>query len=141
MKNMIAVLVAASLVACGGAPQSRSPAAPERNEMSKPSAGPKPSAGSAACPLLVSFGSYAMGIDGETLRRVEQLLGADPAVTDVVRTGGGREGELTLCASVGSAADRDRLFEAIRALFPRRPRGPLSVQTDSGRIFEANNAT
>lgn len=91
------------------------------------------------CPLLVEFGSYAMGIDAETLRRVEALLAADAAVTGVTREQRGREGETRLCVRARGAADRDRLFREIGALFPSDPRGPLTVRTDSGLRFEAGN--
>jgi hypothetical protein len=136
MQTQVALLAFASLAACNAAPRSPA-AAPEENEMTKPTRADA----AARCPLLVAFGSYAMGIDGETLRRVEQLFDGDPAVTGVERSRQGREGEVTLCASVASETDRDRLFDAVSALFPRRPRGPLSVRTDAGRVFEANNAT
>ena len=138
MKSSYAVLAAAAVAACAEGPKAETPH-PEAPAATKGIDMPKE--GSPACTLLVAFGSYAMGIDGEALRRIEGLLGADPAVIGVTRSPRGREGEVTLCAAVRSEADRDRIFSAIAALFPRRPRGPLSVRTNDGREFHANNGT
>jgi hypothetical protein len=139
MKRFFAFLAAAALCACAAAPGAETPGAgtPAAQEGSDMSDSHIP----AGCPLLISFGSYAMGIDRGTLRRVEALLAADPAVTAVIRSPWGREGEVTLCAAVRSDADRDRLFAAVAALFPRRPHGPLSIRTNDGREFRADNAT
>jgi len=133
MKRLAALLAAASLVACAGRQ--------EGNIVSEPGGSTSEGEIPADCPLVIAFGSYAMGIDSETLRRVEGLLAGDPAVTGVTRSPWGREGEVTLCAAVRSNADRDRLFAAVAALFPQRPRGPLSVRTNDGREFQANNGT
>jgi hypothetical protein len=125
----IPTLLAAALAGCQAAPEG-SDAAPAQ-----------PQAAPARCALEIEFGSYAMGIDRPTLDRVERLLAGDAAVTSVTRRSWGREGEVTLCASVRRAADRDRLFAAIAALFPADPRGPLTVRTDAGRIFQASDPT
>jgi hypothetical protein len=131
--RLAALLAAATLLACAGRQ--------EGNMVSEPDGSTSEGEIPAHCPLTIHFGSYAMGIDGKTLRRVESLLAGDPAVTGVTRSPWGREGEVTLCASIRSNADRDRLFAAVAALFPRRPRGPLSVRTNDGRELQANQGT
>ncbi|HEX8192242.1 MAG TPA: hypothetical protein VF552_05025 [Allosphingosinicella sp.] len=128
MKKITLLAIPAALAGCHAAPEGPAAAA------SQP-----PQAAPAACALEIEFGSYAMGIDRTALARVEQLLAGDGAVTSVTRRNWGREGEITLCVSVRGAADRDRLFTAVSALFPARPHGPLSVTTDTGRVFRANN--
>lgn len=91
----------------------------------------------ADCPLVIGFASYGAGIDGGALRVVEALLGADRAVRGVSRHNWGREGEVTLCARTRSRADAARLFRAIRARIPARPRGPITIRTREGLRFEA----
>ena len=127
MKGLAALMILAT-AACDTGGKTPAGAAPAT---AAPDGAPAP------CPLEIRFGSYAMGIDGGTLRRVEQLLAADGAVTSVTRTPWGREGELTICAAVRSPADAERLAREIAALFPEDPRGPLSVRTASGLAFAA----
>jgi len=91
----------------------------------------------ADCALRVEFGSYAMGIDRSASAAVAQLLVDDPGVASAQTFPWGREGEKTICVEVRSAADAERLFEAISRTFPAEPRGPLSVTTRSGRRFSA----
>lgn len=89
----------------------------------------------ADCPLIVGFGSYAMGIDGAAYASVDRLLRADRGVRAVTRHPWGREGEVTLCARTRSRADAQRLFTAIRARLPARPRGPISLELLGGRRY------
>jgi hypothetical protein len=91
----------------------------------------------ADCPLVIGFSSYAMGIDGATLRAVDALLSKDRGVRLVTRHPWGREGEVTLCVRTRSRADAARLFETIRRRLPARPRGPVSVRTRDGRNAQA----
>ena len=86
------------------------------------------------CDLMVSFGSYAMGIDHRALAAVRRIL-ADRAVRSVENFGGGREGETALCALTRRPADATRLFNRIRAVLPAAPRGPIAVRTASGLAF------
>ena len=88
------------------------------------------------CDLTVSFGSYAMGIDGPALAAVRRILG-DRAVRSVEDVARGREGETYLCARTRSPADATRLFNRIRAILPAAPRGPIAVRTASGLSFHA----
>lgn len=138
MKTVAALAAALALAACASPGDG---AASNQEDMAMAAAGNAMGGmdESETCPLRVEFGSYAMGIDGETLRRVEALLAADAAVTGVTREQRGREGETMLCVSARSVTDRDRLFREIGALFPNDPRGPLTVRTDSGLRFEAGN--
>jgi hypothetical protein len=78
-----------------------------------------------------------MGIDRVTFTKVETLLAADRGVTKVERSPWGREGEVTLCATTRSGRDATRLFRAIAALAPAKPRGPITVSTRSGLTFTA----
>ena len=89
------------------------------------------------CPLTVSFGSYAMGIDTAALRKVDALLAHDRGVRSVDRQHWGREGETTLCVKTRRSADARRLARRIRMLLPARPRGPITVATRDGLRFEA----
>lgn len=142
MKNLAALLAVAALAGCAEPPRpgggGQAHAGGNVTTPADPASDP---AVPAACTIVIAFGSYAMGIDRDALRRVEALLAGDSAVTGVTRSGWGREGELTLCAAIRSDADRDRLFAAVAALLPRRPVGPVSVRTNDGREFQANNGT
>jgi hypothetical protein len=89
------------------------------------------------CPLSVSFGSYAMGIDQGTLKSVDRLLARDRGVRNVDRRRWGREGEVTLCVQTRTRADAKRLFTRVKKLFPAKPRGPLTVETNGGLSFHA----
>jgi hypothetical protein len=115
-----------------------SQAAPAGAAAEEPKAAPP---ARAACSLEIEFGSYAMGIDRKTLELVELILAREAAVTSVTRRAWGREGEVTLCATIPRAGYRERLFETIASIFPARPRGPLSITADNGRVFRANNDT
>jgi hypothetical protein len=79
------------------------------------------------CPLAVSFGSYAMGIDRPTFEKVSALLAHDRGVRSIEQHRWGREGEVTLCARTRGRADARRLFGAIRAWLPKQPRGPVTL--------------
>jgi hypothetical protein len=79
------------------------------------------------CALTVSFGSYAMGIDGETYAAVSRLLAHDRGMQAIEQYRWGREGELTLCARTRSGADARRLAARVKALVPAKPRGPVTV--------------
>ncbi|HEY0014550.1 MAG TPA: hypothetical protein VGB79_17040 [Allosphingosinicella sp.] len=129
----VPTIIAAALAGCQAAPEGAEPAA------AQPQAAPAAPGAPAPCSLEIEFGSYAMGIDVRTLELVEQILARDPAVGSVTRRAWGREGEVTLCATVRRPASRDSLFDSISSIFPARPRGPLSITSDTGRVFRANN--
>ncbi|MEA3010310.1 MAG: hypothetical protein QOJ91_2002 [Sphingomonadales bacterium] len=90
------------------------------------------------CPLVVDFASYGAGVDRTAYRAVSDLLASDPAVLSVDRQPWGREGEVALCVTPRSAADAERLFHRIAAVFPADPRGPLEVRTRSGLAHRAS---
>ncbi len=79
------------------------------------------------CPLAISFGSYAMGIDRTAFDAVSALLSRDRGVKGIEQYRWGREGEVTLCARTRSRADARRLFGAVRLRLPPKPRGPVTV--------------
>lgn len=89
------------------------------------------------CRVRIEFGSYAMGIDADALARIEAALDADRAVTAVDRQRWGREGEVTLCATLASDAAARTLFDRLRNLLPATPRGPISLETRDGRMARA----
>ena len=91
----------------------------------------------ADCPLTIRFGSYAMGIDGTAYDATVRLLTRDRGVTRVEQRNWGREGERTLCAMTRSRADARRLFGRVKALFPRKPRGPLTVSLRGGPDYHS----
>lgn len=121
MKTMTPLLAATALFAA--------PAAIARLPMN---AGPAP----ADCPLTIGFASYGAGIDGGSVQAVDRLLARDRAVRAVTRHRWGREGEVTLCVRTRGGADAARLFRAVRALLPARPRGPIALRTRTGLRYE-----
>ena len=93
-----------------------------------------PAEPAAACSLTVRFGSYAMGVDGGAAAAIDKLLAASADVKDVSRSAAGREGEYTLCVTARDAAGAARLFDALAALLPARPRGPISIEGPGKRV-------
>lgn len=106
-------LIVAGLAATGGC-ASREPAA---------------ASDAARCDILVSFGSYAMGIDRPAADAVDRILASDEAVKSVTREAAGREGEYALCVGTRSAAAAARLFDRLRAALPAAPRGPIVLRS------------
>ena len=101
------------------------------------SAPAQPSEDAAVCDLKVDFASIGTGIDSATLQKVEALLSGDTGVATVDRKRWGMEGEVTLCADTRTDADSDRLFGAVKALFPASSTKPLRVETRSGQRYQA----
>ena len=95
-----------------------------------------PAEPAAACSVTVRFGSYAMGIDAATAAAVDKLLAGSGDVTDVSRSAAGREGEYALCVATRDAAGAARIFNAVAALLPPKPRGPIEVE-GAGRHVRA----
>ena len=91
----------------------------------------------ADCPLTISFGSYAMGIDSGAYGATLKLLSRDRGVVRIEQRNWGREGERTLCAVTRSRADARRLFARVKAMFPRKPRGPLTVSLRGGAEYHS----
>lgn len=91
------------------------------------------------CDVKVTFGSYAMGIDQPAFERIDRLLSRDGRVGSSERQRWGREGEITICAKARRRSDVAALFYRVKALFPRKPRGPLTVEAGA-RKFSAGRA-
>jgi len=136
MTRYLILPLAAALASC------TSMAADETSAPAQPPAAPtivgtvSSAAVPADCPLTIAFGSYAMGIDNPTRARAEALLAGDRGVVGFEAHRWGREGEVTYCVRTRAAADAARLFRAVRALVPPRPRGPISLRTAGGLSFE-----
>lgn len=94
-------------------------------------------AAAAECDLKVDFASIGTGIDGETLQKVDTLLSGDTGISTIDRNRWGKEGEITLCVHTRTAADADRLFEAVKKAFPTSSVKPLAVETATGKQFRA----
>jgi hypothetical protein len=86
------------------------------------------------CAVTVIFGSYAAGIDGQTLARMDRALRLDRRVSRVTRHPWGREGEVTLCIYTRTYAGAVPLSRELRRMIPARPRGPVSVNLFPNRV-------
>ena len=92
------------------------------------------------CHVEVSFGSYAMGVDGELKAQIQAVIEADDDVLDVNETRWGREGESTLCISTLGMPAADRLYDEIAALIPDfSVRAPTSVTHIDGRTHASES--
>lgn len=120
---LFALALTAVLAACAATPPDSAPA--------------QPSEDTAACDLKVDFASIGTGIDSATLQKVEALLSGDTGVATVDRKRWGMEGEITLCADTRTDADANRLFDAVKALFPASSAKPLRIETRSGQHYQA----
>jgi hypothetical protein len=87
------------------------------------------------CRITVAFGSYAAGIDGPTLARMERMLQSDRRVQRFTRHPWGREGEVTLCIYARGTAGAGPLARQLRAMIPARPRGPVTVSLRPNRVY------
>ncbi|MBX3564716.1 MAG: hypothetical protein KF730_09090 [Sphingomonas sp.] len=101
------------------------------------SAQPEPAPGK--CDVKISFGSYAMGIDRGTYARVRRILAHDRGVARSSEQRWGREGEVTVCVTTKRHTDTTRLYARIRAVLPRNPRGPVTLEAGA-RNFTAGRA-
>lgn len=81
-----------------------------------------------SCGLLVSFGSYAMGIDQDLFARISAYVVMAPGVEAASLARWGREGERTLCVKA-APAELDRIYDAIKAMIPvEQPRAPTTLE-------------
>lgn len=124
MKQLVLAIAAVAIL--GNASPQRRPLEPVRVDEVR-----------ANCPLTVSFGSYAMGIDSGAFDATLRLLSRDRGVTRIEQRNWGREGERTLCAVTRSRADARRLYARVKAIFPRKPRGPLTVALRGGPEYHS----
>ena len=96
------------------------------------SIGPIPSG---SCEVKVDFASIGTGIDSATLEKVDAVLSGDKGVSTVDRQRWGKEGEITLCIDTLTGGDADRLFSAIKSVFPASSQKPISVETAAGQHY------
>ncbi|MDO9335181.1 MAG: hypothetical protein Q7T61_02155 [Caulobacter sp.] len=99
---------------------------------------PPPSVpGGEGCDVSVSFGSYAMGIDGEAYARVETwLAGHKDLVAAVKVTPWGREGERTVCVTTTSPAAIKPVFSGVVKLLPvEGKKAPITALSKTGGHF------
>ena len=99
---------------------------------------PPPSVpGGEGCDVSISFGSYAMGIDGEAYARVETwLAGHKDLVADVKVTPWGREGERTVCVTTTSPAAIKPVFSGVVKQLPAvGKKAPITALSKTGGHF------
>ena len=123
MKRLVFPLATAAALLAAPAAQARAPGPLPRNVVPPD------------CGITIAFGSYAAGIDGPSLARIEHLLRRDRRVRRFSRHPWGREGEVTLCVYTRSHGSAGALSRQLRAMIPARPRGPISVTLLSNRVF------
>lgn len=88
------------------------------------------------CPVVVSFGSYAMGIDQAAHREIKRYASRSHRIRIVSETPWGREGERTMCIDARTKKDANRAFDDLRAMIRAGARtGPTTVATASGRTW------
>jgi len=94
--------------------------------------------GGESCDVSISFGSYAMGIDGDAYARVETWLAAHKdLVTDVEVTPWGREGERTVCVMTSSPAAIKPVFSGVVKQLPAvGKKAPITAMSRTGGHFQ-----
>lgn len=93
-----------------------------------------------ACGVSVQFGSYAMGIDRGAFDKVQTLLRRDARVRGVDLQRWGREGETSMCVQLRRERDARAVFGRVKAVLPRKPKGPIVVEA-KGMRYEAPRAS
>ena len=123
-----AAAVAGTLAACatGESADAASPAAP---------------GDSGACDVTIVFGSYAMGIDGDTFAKVSAYLeGRRDIVGQAETTNWGREGERTICIDAKTEAAARRIYADLEAMAPPTAnRGPITIRSRFGDQFQSKS--
>ena len=127
MKRLVLIAAAAaSLAACATteSADAASPAAPGDSE---------------ACDVTVVFGSYAMGIDGDTFAKVEAYLAErKDVVSQAQTTSWGREGERTICIDAKTDAAAKKIYADLEAMAPKTAnRGPITLKSRFGDGFQS----
>lgn len=91
------------------------------------------------CDVTVVFGSYAMGIDGESFRKVEAYLKRRPKVK-YTATAWGREGERTVCVDTRNKAQTRKVYADLRGMLPRvSRRGPVEIRSNLGEAYRTRS--
>jgi hypothetical protein len=90
------------------------------------------------CPVLVRFGSFAMGIDRPAFEAVEQALRAAPRSPEITERPWGREGERDLCVAARDKGEAQALLNIAREAVPARPlRGPVTILLYGRTVYPA----
>jgi hypothetical protein len=130
VKALAALAFAALLSACGTTGVvAEAPGAPPPTLPGTPAGG---------CDVAVSFGSYAMGIDGDALAKLEAYIAGHPGlVAKAETTPWGREGERTVCLTSTNPATTRRVFMDVQSMMPRiGKRAPITVVSRDGDQFQ-----
>ena len=91
------------------------------------------------CDVTIVFGSYAMGIDGQSFARVEAYLKRRPNVR-FTSTSWGREGERTVCVDTKTAKATRKVYTDIRGMLPRvSRRGPVEIRSNLGQTYRTQS--
>ncbi len=93
----------------------------------------------AGCDVTVVFGSYAMGIDGDTFQRVETYLeDRSDIIAKAETTAWGREGERTICIDARNDEATRRIYSALEGMAPATAnRGPITIKSRFGDHFQS----
>jgi len=90
------------------------------------------------CPVLVRFGSFAMGIDQPAYQAVQEALRAAPSAPAVTERPWGREGEVDLCVAARDKGEAQALLKIARDAVPARPlRGPVTILLYDRTVYPA----
>lgn len=85
------------------------------------------------CDVTIVFGSYAMGIDGQSFDKIDAYLKRRAPAVRYTATNWGREGERTLCVTTRSRMATRKVFNDVRNMLPRvARRGPVEVRSRFG---------
>jgi hypothetical protein len=131
-----AALLSAAALAAALAAVPANAAQPANPPQGHPSIAP----GDENCDVTIVFGSYAMGIDGESLGKVERYLKRRAPSVHYTATSWGREGERTVCVTTRSKRVTRKVFSDIRNLLPQYSRrGPVEVRSRLGEAYQTRN--
>ena len=124
MRLAVLLSVAALAAACATVPATA--AQPEGSRLSI-------APGDENCDVTVVFGSYAMGLDGQTFTRVDAYLKRRAPAVTANTTSWGREGERTICVTTRYGKATRKVFNDIRNMTPRMARrGPVEIRSRFG---------
>ena len=91
------------------------------------------------CDVTVVFGSYAMGIDGQSYQKAEAYLKRRKGVR-YTSTNWGREGERTICVDTKNKTQTRKVYADIRGMLPRvSRRGPVEIRSNLGEAYRTRS--
>jgi hypothetical protein len=109
-------------------------------DAAQPAGQPSIAPGDENCSVTVVFGSYAMGIDGESFQKVERYLKRRAPAVRYTATSWGREGERTVCVTTRNGKVTRKVFTDIRGMLPRvAQRGPVELRSNLGQSFRTRS--